>query len=170
MYTRAFNKAFEETIGHEGGYVNDPDDPGGETNFGISKKSYPNVNIKELTVPLAKEIYYKDFWQKQSCNLFEDYDDISIELFDTSVNAGVYRGAKIFQESLNLSNRNQRDYLDIIIDGSIGPKTISAFRKSKNKKLIYKLMNLLQGELYINLMRSNAINEKYVGWFNRVKI
>ena len=57
-----FDKAFEFTIGVEGGYVNDPSDPGGETKFGVSKKSYPNLDIKNLTITQAKEIYYKDYW------------------------------------------------------------------------------------------------------------
>lgn len=167
---KSFDIAFSKTIGHEGGYVNDPDDKGGETNFGISKRSYPDEDIKNLTLQRAKELYYRDFWKKQSCHLLEDYENIAIELFDTSVNMGVGRGGKIFQEAINLSNRNERDYNNIAVDGAIGAKTISAFRACKNKNLLYKIMNILQGEFYINLMRKNEVYEKYVGWFNRVEI
>lgn len=166
----AFEKAFDATIGHEGGYVNDPDDKGGETNFGISKRSYPNEDIKNLPIQRAKEIYFKDFWQKQSCHLMEGYEDVAIELFDTSVNMGVGRGGKIFQEALNLSNRNERDFKDIAVDGAIGAKTISAFRASKNKRRLFNVMNILQGEFYVNLMRKNEVYEKYVGWFDRVEV
>lgn len=167
---QAFNRAFEATIGHEGGYVNDRDDKGGATKFGISKRSYPNQDIYNLTIERAKEIYLKDYWQKQSCHLLEGYPIIACELFDTSVNMGIGRGGKIFQEALNLSNRNERDFEDISVDGAIGSKTISAFRSCKNKRLIFNVMNILQGEFYVNLMRKNEVYEKYVGWFNRVSI
>lgn len=165
-----FDKAFEITIGHEGGYVNDPDDPGGETNFGISKRSYPNVDMKSLTLNEAKEIYLKDYWQKLGCHLLEDFPKIAVELFDTGVNMGIGKAAKIFQEALNLANRNERDYNNITVDGGIGSNTITAFRKNKNKRRLFNIMNLLQGEFYLKLMRGNEVKEKYVGWFDRVEI
>lgn len=165
-----FEVAFKATIGHEGGYVNDPVDKGGETNFGISKRAYPDEDIKNLTLDRAKELYYKDYWVKQSCHLLEGYPDIAIEIFDTSVNMGVGRGGKIFQEALNLSNRNRKDFNDIGVDGSIGAKTISAFRSCKKKRMLFNVMNILQGEFYINLMRKNPTYEKYVGWFDRIQI
>jgi len=165
-----FDEAFKQTIGHEGGYVNDPDDKGGETKYGISKRSYPDINIKELSFEQAKEIYFKDYWERQGCHLMEGHPEIAIEIFDTSVNMGVGRGAKIFQEALNLSNRNEKDYRDIAVDGGIGSITISTLRACKNKRLLFNVMNILQGEFYINLMRKNSVYEKYIGWFNRVEI
>ena len=53
-----------DTLDHEGGYVNDPTDPGGETNYGISKRAYPKIDIKALTKHEAVKIYYKDYWVK----------------------------------------------------------------------------------------------------------
>jgi lysozyme family protein len=61
-----FNGAFEILIGHEGGYVDHPDDPGGETKYGISKRSYPEVNIAALTLDKAKAIYREDYWDRRS--------------------------------------------------------------------------------------------------------
>ncbi len=165
-----FEQAFQITLGHEGNYVNDPDDPGGETKYGVSKRSYPDVDIASLTIEQAKAIYKKDYWEKQSCHLMEDWPDVAIEIFDTSVNMGVGRGGKIFQEALNLANRNERDYQNIGVDGGIGAKTISAFRSNKNKRLLFTIMNLLQGEFYIRLMRKNETMEKYQGWFSRIEI
>ena len=167
---KVYLEAFDITIGHEGGLVNDPDDPGGKTKYGISQRSYPDVDIASLTLRDAQEIYYKDFWVKQSCHLMLDTPDIAIELFDTSVNTGVGKGARIFQEALNLSNRAERDYQDIAVDGSIGAKTISALRANKFKRLMFNIMNALQGEWYIILMRKREINEKYIGWFDRLDI
>ena len=178
----SFNKAFEKTVGHEGGFQKDPFDNGNwtggkredgvlkGTKFGISAGSYPDEDIENLTIDRAKELYHKDFWQKQSCHLMEGNEEIAIELFDTSVNAGIGKGAKIFQEAINLSNRNEKDYKDIDVDGAIGAKTISAFRSCKYKRTLFNIMNVLQGMHYINLMRSNSGYEKYIGWFDRLEI
>ena len=59
-----FKDAVKIILKHEGGYVNDPVDPGGETNMGISKRAYPYLNIKELTKKDAEDIYFKDYWLK----------------------------------------------------------------------------------------------------------
>lgn len=167
-----FDEAFKLTIGHEGGYVFDPDDKGGETKFGVSKRSYPHIDIKNLTIDEAKHIYLSDYWMKQHCHKIVEAGSpaIAVELFDSSVNFGTGGAAKFFQEGLNLTNRNERDYGDISVDGGIGKNTIAAFKKCKNRKLLFKFMNLLQGEKYINLMRKNPVYEKYVGWLNRVEL
>jgi hypothetical protein len=70
---------------HEGGYSNDPNDPGGETNFGISKRYHPNVDIKNLTERGAAEIYLKEYWLPTCDNLPFPNDFI---YFDTFVNMG----------------------------------------------------------------------------------
>ena len=57
-----FDEIIEVVLEHEGGYVNDPKDPGGETNFGIAKRSHPDVDIKNLTKESAKEIYKEVYW------------------------------------------------------------------------------------------------------------
>ena len=59
-----FREAIEVILKHEGGYVNDPVDPGGETNMGISKRAYPDLDIKGLTKQSVREIYYKDYCLK----------------------------------------------------------------------------------------------------------
>ena len=61
---KEFDKIIEVVLEHEGGYVNDPDDAGGETRYGISKRAYPDENIKELTVDRAKELYKRDYWDR----------------------------------------------------------------------------------------------------------
>jgi len=64
-YPEDFQKAVEDLVRNwEGGYVDDPDDPGGATKYGISKRSYPLLDIKELSYDQAVAIYYRDFWQK----------------------------------------------------------------------------------------------------------
>lgn len=76
----------------EGGekYTNDPQDPGGETKFGISKRAYPDVDIKSLTRQEAEVIYRRDYWEKVGCDKM-DNSDLAIVVFDAAVNCGVGR-------------------------------------------------------------------------------
>jgi lysozyme family protein len=92
----AFKKSLEFTLKWEGGYVNDPDDPGGETKWGISKRAYPSLSIKELSPERASEIYYRDYWTKAGCGNIPF--PLSTAVFDTAVNLGVNR-AKNFCSS-----------------------------------------------------------------------
>ena len=82
-----FLQAFDIVIGEEGGYVNDPKDPGGETKYGISKREYPNLNIPELTLEQAQEIYRRDYWNALNCDSHPW--EMALVLFDCGVNHGV---------------------------------------------------------------------------------
>lgn len=108
-----FDNAFEALIGHEGGYVNHKKDPGGETKYGISKRQYPLINIRDLTLDTAKAIYKRDYWNKVRGD--ELPYDIAFEVFDAAVNHGVGRATKWMQGCL-----------DVNVDGLIGPKTLAA--------------------------------------------
>ena len=95
-----FEKCFDFVIGREGGYVNHPSDRGGETKFGITKRSYSNEDIKNLTLARAREIYKKDYWDKCGCGFYPEGMDVV--LFDTSVNMGVGRATEFLNK---LDNR-----------------------------------------------------------------
>lgn len=84
-----FPKAIEFVLNHEGGYSNDLADPGGETNFGITKKSYPDLDIKNLTKEEAIKIYRQDYWDASGCDVLPWPMDMII--FDTAVNCGPTR-------------------------------------------------------------------------------
>lgn len=164
-----FNRAFEEVISIEGGYVNNPKDPGGETKFGISKRAFPNIDIKSLTLNEAKSIYWENYWSNDRLNLdmIDDYC-IQLELFDTAVNMGVSTAAMMLQEALNLLNRNERNYLDLTVDGWIGETTLNAFKKS-NKDILEKVLNGLQFMRYVEIVRYNPEQEVFFnGWMKRV--
>jgi len=91
-----FEKSVSFTLNHEGGYVNDPKDPGGETKYGISKKAYPSLNIKGLTLDKAKEIYHADYWDIMGC---DDYEwPLCLIVFDTAVNLGFSRTSKLLDK------------------------------------------------------------------------
>ena len=108
-----FYKAFDRLMGHEGGYTNNPDDPGGETNWGISKRAYPNVDIKNLTRDQAKNIYYRDYWQK--CHIGELPEAVQFDMFDMAVNSGISAAVKTIQRALGVT-----------ADGVWGPNTSRA--------------------------------------------
>jgi len=106
-----FDEAFSRLIGHEGGYVNDPRDPGGETKFGISKRSYPDVNIATLTVDAAKAIYYRDFWKP----LGDAHPAIKFQTFDFAVNSGINTAIRKLQAAIGVAD-----------DGHWGPLSAAA--------------------------------------------
>ncbi len=108
-----FDEAFTALLGHEGGYVNHPDDPGGETNWGISKRSYPAVDIKNLTRDQAKAIYLRDFWEPAGCDKLPD--SIRFDVFDTAVNSGLGRAALCLQRAVRVKE-----------DGRLGSVTLMA--------------------------------------------
>lgn len=94
-----FDRALVFVLSKEGGYVNDPRDPGGETKFGISKKAYPDLTIKNLTKEDAADIYRIDYWQKAGCQELEW--PLNLVVFDTAVNLGVKRALRIKEEAFN---------------------------------------------------------------------
>jgi lysozyme family protein len=107
-----FDDAFDKLIGHEGGYVYDPRDPGGETKYGISKRAYPDLNIQSLNLDDAKALYRKDYWDK--LRLQELPEQVRYSLFDTAVNAGISQAVKLLQRAVGTKE-----------DGIIGRVTIA---------------------------------------------
>jgi lysozyme family protein len=89
----SFERAFSIVIGAEGGYVDDPQDPGGETKYGISKRAYPAVDIKNLTLEQARDIYLRDYWLAAGCH--RGTEVMAILIFDCAVNQGVSRARQI---------------------------------------------------------------------------
>lgn len=99
-----FNKAVEFVLKHEGFYSNDLNDPGGETKYGISKRAYPNLNIKELSRDDAIAIYKRDYWDKLPLNL---HQTIHCVLFDCAVNTGISRAIRLLQSAVKVNPDGQ---------------------------------------------------------------
>ena len=114
-----FDEAFTRLLGHEGGYTVGVGDPGGETNWGISKRSYPQVDIKALTMDGAKAIYRRDFWDASRCE--ELPDDLRFSVFDAAVNSGVKTAIKWLQATVGTTE-----------DGILGPVTLKAVEDCPN--------------------------------------
>jgi len=104
-----FEKAMTFVAKWEGGYVNNPSDPGGETNFGISKKAYPSVDIKTLTKEQAAAIYKRDYWNTMGCNILRW--PMNLVVFDTAVNIGCAKAAELRTRA----GDNWREYLGLRI-------------------------------------------------------
>lgn len=105
-----FDRSVTFTLKHEGGYNFDRDDPGGETRFGISKRSYPLVDIVRLTVEKAKDIYRADYWDKMNCDEYEW--PLCLVVFDTAVNLGRARTNRMLEQLT--SNNPKQKALDLI--------------------------------------------------------
>lgn len=159
----SFDKAINFTLKWEGGYVNNPHDPGGETKFGISKRSYPNENIETLTVERAKTLYYRDFWLAGHCDSLPT--KTAIVHFDTSVNCGLHGAAKLLQKALNeLPDRKAV----LKVDGIIGTKTLVSIEKSHDDA-IADLYMLNRKEYYYDLVTKNHVLGEFLkGWTGRV--
>ena len=181
--TTAFQKAFVHTVGVEGGYSNDPADPGKATKFGITERvarenGYQG-DMRDLPLEFAEGVYRAKYWELIHLDVVSTLSEpIAIELFDTAVNCGVAFAAKSFQQALNAFNREQRDYEDIEVDGLIGPATVRALRGLlalrgvEGEQVFLTALNTLQGAYYIQIAERRPASEKFIyGWFKqRVKI
>lgn len=160
-----FEPAVKIVLKHEGGYVDDPNDSGGETNFGISKRTYPYLDIRNLTVEEAKEIYFNDFWSKYAYDKIQS-QKLSNKLFDISINVGSKRAHEQFQLAINSIHRmNELDFANNIIkvDGWVGEKTAAAANKL-NWEVVMYVFQLFMGQFYLSLG-----NDYYLkGWLRRL--
>lgn len=109
-FPQPYLKAFELVVGSEGGYNNDPRDPGGETKFGISKRAYPELNIPEVTEDQARSIYYLDYYKKVAPEGTEFF--MAYPLFDTAVLHGVSSAKKLLLSTTQRKSPNfQEEFL-----------------------------------------------------------
>lgn len=159
-----FNKYLPTLLLHEGGWVNDPLDAGGCTNWGVTRftlEDYRNhpvtcQDVKNLTKEEAGKIYKKNYWDTIGGDLITS-QSVAEFLFDFGVNSGTGRAAKALQSILGVTQ-----------DGKIGPKTIKATNERDPKKLFE---DLKQNRLdFVNsIVRNNPSQKKFLkGWTNRI--
>lgn len=182
-----FMIGYRKTATIEGGYSNNPNDRGGETFKGISRKNFPNWpgwslidDLKRTTgfpsilinqprlQDLLLDFYKKEFWDA----LMLDYaanQEIANELYDTAVNCGTGVAGTFLQRVLNVSNQEGKYYKDLKVDGQVGSVTISALNSHPKPLNILKALNALQGAKYISICEANPSQEAFFnGWMNRV--
>lgn len=154
-YPDKFMRCIEVILRNEGGYVNHPDDPGGETNMGIAKKFYPDLDIKNLTRNQAVEIYFRDYWSKMNLKAIYD-ENLVLQLFDMGVNAGIRRAIRIIQRIAETE-----------ADGILGPETAAAINAREDDLVeIYKQE---RRRYYRELARRKPQLQVFLkGWLRRV--
>ena len=145
----SFDEAFTRLLGHEGKYVNNPKDPGGETNWGISKRSYPLLDIKNLTRDQAAAIYCTDFWKP----LMDAPPAIKFQAFDFAVNSGMQTAIRKLQQAIGVAD-----------DGHWGPLSAKALL-DMDKNDVLMLYAAARLEYYTSLSTWSAFGK---GWTRRV--
>lgn len=150
-----FDDIFERVIGHEGGYVNNPKDPGGETNWGITKTTALAAGyigeMRTLTRTQAKETYRVAFWQRINGDQFPPA--VAFQLFDACVNHGIGNGVRMLQRAAGVAD-----------DGKIGPVSLAAI----NAKPVPDLLALFNAERLNFYTKLSAFDTFGRGWVNRV--
>lgn len=144
-----FNDAVSLVLEFEGEYVDDPGDPGLATKYGISKRSYPDVDIKNLTLDQARAIYKEDFWDRCFCD--ELPKGLDFIMFDTAVNQGPSSAVKMLQSAAGVT-----------VDGVLGPQTLKAAQNQGGMLTEFFARRMVQYALNPNVTRYG------LGWYRRV--
>lgn len=145
----------------EGGYDNDPDDPGGETKYGIDKRSHPKENIKALTKQRAQEIYFEEYWQKARC---EDLPTgVGEVVMNIAVNCGHVRAGKWLQQAVEMPPE--------MVDGSIGSKTVyfACVSPLNHDRLVLPTKLIQRTEAHYRSIARGSLAKFLRGWLNRNK-
>lgn len=154
-----FEQAAETVLANEGSYVHHPDDPGGETNFGISKRRYPDLDIKGLTRAEAVELYRRDYWHPEWVELTQA---LATKLLDASVHAGPESAVRALQQAIN-----DEGYGPLKVDGLFGPATLMAARLCPAEKLLrgYRARAAWH---YVAIVKAFPAREVFLlGWLRR---
>lgn len=146
-----FDQCFDKLIAHEGGYSNDAKDPGGETNFGISKRAYPQVDIKNLTRDAAKAIYKRDYWDRAQCDKLPP--TLAYLLFDAAVNSGIGQAIRFLQRALGVAD-----------DGVLGPLTLSMVSRADAESICARFI----GQRLDFMTRLSTFDYFGKGWSRRL--
>jgi lysozyme family protein len=181
VHAADIQKSLAVVYGHEGGLQCDRDDPGnwtsgrvgvglsGCTKYGIATNTYPNENIRHLTLKRAGELYRRDFWGPLHLTEFKS-QGLATEVFDTAVNCGVGTSGRIVQRVCNHLNGRGKDFPT---DGRLTSDTvrwINFYTHEKGNRLrFYKLLNGYQLGRYIEIANKNPRMDKYLNsWLSRV--
>ena len=170
----------ENVLKAEGGWVHDPADRGGETNWGVTlnvarANGYAGP-MRDMPRSKALEIYRKQYVEKPGFALVAEVSPlIAAELVDTGVNMGPAVPSGFLQRSLNALNQQQADYRDIVADGRVGPATVNALRAymakraKEGERRLLALLNALQGARYLSLAEGSPSQERFMfGWLDRI--
>lgn len=160
IHNTPFKNAMAFLLHHEGGTNVDPVDRGGLTKYGISQRTYPNLDIANLTVQDAFVIYERDFWNKLYCNELPPM--LSGAMFDSAVNCGLPSAVKWAQKAANALGAH------LVVDGLVGPKTVRALSQVPPEQIVMVFLSY-RLDRYIYLIKRYPKQIKYIrGWTRRV--
>lgn len=146
-----FTRAIERVLAHEGGFVDNPDDPGGRTRWGISQRTYPHLDIATLTREQAMALYRRDAWTPIRGDALPEA--VAFQVLDAAVNHGVLRAVGWLQQSLGVR-----------VDGVVGPATRTAAADADPIALILAY-NAARLEFYARLRTFPTFGR---GWTRRI--
>lgn len=185
-----FEQAYAITAAHGGGYVDATVDRGGETYRGIARVHHPDwsgwkridaqrrkrgfansLNTDRTLQNNVRAFYRRAYWDRFQGDDIGD-QAVANALYDTAVHVGVRRAVRFLQSSLNLLNRKQRDYEDLIVDGLFGAKTLSTLdkllKRDHSSDSLVKMINIQQGARYVEIMAGDTGQERFArGWIKR---
>ena len=168
------DETINQIIAIEGGYVNDPKDSGGETNFGITvsvaRANGYSGSMKAMDKKTAFDIYARKYWDVLNLSKVELLNEaVAKEIADTGVNMGVRTAAKFLQRALNVLGANPV----LKVDGDIGVRTLLALSSYLNRRVqhgetvLLNMLNAFQGERYVTLAEQYPKNKRFIfGWFS----
>ena len=173
-------KVIDDILAVEGGYVNDPSDSGGETNFGVTVAVARACgylgDMADMPREVAFGVYSARYWDAVNADQLAALSaSVAEEVVDTGVNMGTGRAGRFLQRGLNVLNSGGKLFADIKVDGAIGLGTITAlaaYLAARDEKTLVKALNCLQGAFYIELAERREKDERFVyGWLkNRVVV
>lgn len=171
------DQMLSDLLAREGGYVNNPADRGGPTNFGITeavaRQQGYNDDMRTMPRIEAIEIYRRIYWLRPGLDKIATIcPRVAEEMFDTGVNMGPGRAVTFLQRLLNVLNRQGKDYSDLKPDGQLGTQTLNALTafvqvrgKPAAEDILLKGLDALQGEFYISLAERAPNQEAFMyGW------
>jgi len=181
--TESFDRALAFVLAHEGGLSDDPDDPGGITNLGISLrflKGLPGLagdidhdgdvdadDIRALTPETAAKFYYDRFWEP--CNCHNLAWPVSLVMFDSAVNCGPGRAKRWLQGAINTCTFQTGHGPQIEIDGRIGPRTMRAYTYYEPRQIAGAMLGMRLSFYHFLIIEHPKLKKYIHGWENRVR-
>ena len=155
-----FDKALKFVLASEGGFINHPQDPGGMTNLGVTKRAWEaytgraatEADMRALTPAIVAPFYKINYWNKAKCPLLPAGLDYMV--FDAAVNMGVHQAVVLLQRACGIPDPDQ--------DGAIGPQTLAAIEATPNVRHAYSVAK----EAFYRSLKTFPVFGK--GWLNRI--
>lgn len=152
-----FNQAVAKTLVHEGGYVDNPNDPGGATKYGITQADMPGVNIRDITTAQATAYYAEHYWKELYSQITDQL--LAEKIFDMGILFGVGTAVKLLQ--ITLVNK-----VSLVTDGVFGPGTLSAVNQHANLIPAYRTVLINHCMSVVNSKPETSVFVR--GWVSRI--